>query len=206
VTSTLLAFSALGYLTACSSGGSSSPKNGTPAPPVTTAPSTSAAGSASPSPSPSAAGGAGTTYAKTTADDDLCRVLTSDDLGKLGMIDTQAEASAFAPTNSPIGVTCTYALGDAVNAGVLPSVGAATALLTGLRATLTSPAPVAVPGASVAFFAPTREGEFALLSQRGTLILWVNMDPKVNQFTADKAKTAAIGITQLVLKRAPNLG
>lgn len=199
----MLIVSVMGYLTACSSGGGGgSAKNATPSS-SPAAPSTSAAGSSSAS---AAAGGVPATYAKTTADKDLCRVLTADDLGQLDMIDTQAEASPFAPTNTPIGVTCTYALGDALNAGVLPSAAGATTLLGELRSTLTSPTAVQVAGAAEAFFAPTSEGEFALLSRRGKLILWVNMDPKVNQFSADKAKATAIGITQLVLERAPNLG
>ena len=140
-------------------------------------------------------------------DEKMCAILTHDDFQKFHMITGKVEASDFAPENKPIGVSCNYSLNDDLDLALLPTSAAAQALylkfsvFKGATATPVTGADKSVFGAD-----PTLSGGYRLAAHRGKLFIYVNLSPTVNKLTLDQARTAAVGMAEAVLSRAPNLG
>jgi hypothetical protein len=141
-------------------------------------------------------------------DEKMCGILTQDDFSKFHMITTsKVETSDFAPENKRIGVSCNYSLDDTLSLALFPAPAAAHALylkFAGFKGATAA----SVAGADESVFGAdhTLPDGYRFCARRGKLIIYFNFSPTVNKLTADQARTAANGISALVLSRAPNLG
>jgi hypothetical protein len=140
-------------------------------------------------------------------DEKMCAILTHEDFQKFHMITGKPEASDFAPENKRIGVSCNYSLDDTLDLALFPTPAAAQALY-GKFSGFKGATAATVTGADESIFGPdpSLQGAYRFASHRGKLFIYVNLSPTVNHLSLDQARTAAVGMAEAVLSRAPNLG
>ncbi|WIM98624.1 hypothetical protein ACTOB_002228 [Actinoplanes oblitus] len=147
-------------------------------------------------------------FDKDMPDKDICGIFTKEDFEKLQMTTIETKVQTFRMHPKARGVTCEFAVFDNVSIGVFPDVAVAKAGMKDLSnlANTTAEA-ISVPGADEASFGTStlQQGYYSLVSRRGKLMVFVNMEPKINGFSADEARTAATALTQIVYERAPKL-
>ncbi len=138
----------------------------------------------------------------------MCAILTPDDFQKVHMTTGTPEVSDFQPEQQRIGVTCDYGLNDTLSLGLYPGPAGARALYFTLFGRFQRARTDPVAGADESIFGAdtVMTGAYGLALRRGRLILVINLDPKINKFTEDEARTAAVTLAGLVLERAPRLG
>ena len=146
-------------------------------------------------------------YDKSTVDDSLCEIFRRQDFTTVNMITSKVETRPFVDQNNKsVGVVCNFALDDTVGAGLFADQTLATEYVQAVRrAGVTDDV---VTGATESFFGPTgsEDGEFQVVARRGSLVVFVNLDPKINKFSAEQARLAGVALAKIVLDRAPNLG